>query len=72
MRASHLLLTGMGLGAARIHVLFYERVLPLETGFVGVKDLGRTLGPGLSKPFRIGADHFSRGRDRRNWIRNGK
>jgi uncharacterized protein YjbJ (UPF0337 family) len=43
MRASRLLLTGIGVGAALTYALFYESTLQNETGFDGVEDSAKRV-----------------------------
>jgi uncharacterized protein YjbJ (UPF0337 family) len=57
MRASRLLLAGIGVGAALTYALFYDPSLKYETGFDGVEDTAnRARRWGAKKRFGAGAD----------------
>ena len=57
MRASRLLLTGIGVGAALTYALFYEPTLQREAGFDGVEDTAnRVRHWGTKQRFGGGAD----------------
>ena len=59
MRASNLLLAGIGVGAILTYALFYEPTLQQETGFDGVEDAAnRVRRWGTKKRFGAGADTF--------------
>ena len=57
MRASRLLLTGIGVGAALTYALFYEPTLRQEAEFDGVEDTANRMRRwGTKKRFGAGAD----------------
>ena len=57
MRASRLLLAGIGVGAALTYALFYDPKLQSEAGFDGVEDTAdRMRRWGAKQRFRSGAD----------------
>ena len=59
MRASRLLLTGIGVGAALTYALFYEPALQHEAGFDGVEDTANRMRRwGTKKRFGAGVDTF--------------
>jgi uncharacterized protein YjbJ (UPF0337 family) len=60
MRASRLLLAGIGVGAALTYALFYDPKLQSESGFDGVDDTAnRVRRWGTKKRFGAGADTFA-------------
>jgi uncharacterized protein YjbJ (UPF0337 family) len=57
MRASHLLLTGIGVGAVLTYALLYEPALQQEAEFDGVEDTANRMRRwGTEKRFGAGAD----------------
>ena len=57
MRASNLLLAGIGVGAILTYALFYEPTLRQETGFDGMEDAANKAWRwGTKKRFGAGAD----------------